>query len=94
MLVSLPLVLLVLDVYPLRRLDLRHWRGAAARRLLLEKAPYLALALVTMAITSMTMRASIRVTPLTLYPPAARVAMAAYGLAWCSIRGRRWPRSI
>lgn len=82
MIVSLPLVMLVLDVYPLRRLDLRAWRGPAVRRLLIEKLPFLALALVTVVITSLTMRASIRVTPMTLYPPIARLAMAAYGLVF------------
>ena len=82
MLVSLPLVLLVLDVYPLRRLDPRAWRAAAARRVLLEKVPYLLLAATAVAITSLTMRASLPVTPLDLYPPLARVAMAAYSLAF------------
>jgi tetratricopeptide (TPR) repeat protein len=82
MLVSLPLVLLVLDVYPLRRLDPRAWRTAAARRVLVEKAPYLLLAVAAIAITSLTMRASLRVTPLELYPPLARVAMAAYSLVF------------
>ena len=82
MLVSLPAVLLVLDVYPLRRLDLRAWRSPAARAVLLEKAPYLALAVATVAITTVTMSASVRVTSLALYPPAARLAIAAYGLVF------------
>jgi protein O-mannosyl-transferase len=82
MLVSLPLVLLVLDVYPLRRLDLRDWRSPSVRRVLLEKAPYLALAVATVAITTLTMRASVRVTSLDLYPPSARLAMAAYALVF------------
>ncbi len=82
MLVSLPLILLVLDVYPLRRLDPRAWRAPAARAVVLEKAPFLALALATVAITSAVMAGSVRVTSLALYGPAARVAMAAYGLAF------------
>jgi protein O-mannosyl-transferase len=82
MVVSLPLVLLVLDVYPLRRLDLRAWRAPQTRARLLEKVPYLALAAATVAITSATMSASVRVTTLELYPPAARLAMAAYGLVF------------
>ena len=45
MVVTLPLVLLILDVYPLRRLGGDHgWMGGAARRMYLEKVPYLALA--------------------------------------------------
>ena len=45
MVVTLPLVLLVLDVYPLRRLGpaAGGWWGAAARRVYLEKLPFLVL---------------------------------------------------
>jgi len=82
MIVSLPLVLLVLDIYPLGRLDPREWRSPASRALVLEKLPYLAMAAVTVLITSLTMRASVRVTSLDLYPPAARLAMAAYSLVF------------
>jgi Tfp pilus assembly protein PilF len=80
MLVSLPLVLLVLDVYPLRRLHLGDGRTVRAR--LLEKAPFLALTCVIVAVTSLTMNATVRVTPLSLYGPDARVVMAAYSLAF------------
>jgi tetratricopeptide (TPR) repeat protein len=52
MVVTLPVVLLVLDVYPLRRLGPAGpgWSGAAARRIYLEKAPYLVLSLVAGAL--------------------------------------------
>jgi tetratricopeptide (TPR) repeat protein len=82
MVVSVPLVLLVLDVYPLRRLDPRAWRSAAARRVLLEKVPYLALAAIAVVVTSLTMRASMPVTSLAFYPPVARVAIAAHSLVF------------
>src|SRR5262245_45423610 len=44
--VTLPIVLLILDVYPLRRLGpaTGGWLGPAARRAYLEKVPFLALA--------------------------------------------------
>lgn len=50
--VSLPFALLVLDVYPLRRLpaDPRRWGAVALRPLWKEKLPYLVLALVIAAI--------------------------------------------
>ena len=82
MVVSLPLVLLVLDVYPLRRLNVGAWRTPAARRVLLEKAPYVALAVAMVVITSLTFRSHMRVTALETHPPAARVAMVAYSLAF------------
>jgi tetratricopeptide (TPR) repeat protein len=82
MLVSLPFVLLVLDVYPLRRLAGQGWRSATARGLIVEKLPYLGLAVAAIAWTSAAMSTSVRVTPLALYPPVARVAMAAYSLAF------------
>ncbi|OGS10760.1 MAG: hypothetical protein A2285_04930 [Elusimicrobia bacterium RIFOXYA12_FULL_57_11] len=46
--VSLPLALLVLDIYPLKRLPLNplKWTGQAERQALMEKVPYLALAAV------------------------------------------------
>jgi tetratricopeptide (TPR) repeat protein len=82
MLVSLPLVLLILDVYPLRRLDPRGWRSPAGRAVLLEKVPYLALAAAMVAITSATMSATVGVTSFGLYGPAARLAMVAHSLAF------------
>src|SRR5207244_13626242 len=45
MAVSLPVVLLILDVYPLRRLGgSRGWWSAPARRVYLEKIPFVLLA--------------------------------------------------
>src|SRR4030095_3427878 len=82
MLVSLPFVRLVLDVYPLRRLAGQGWRSATARALIVEKLPYLGLAVAAVAWTSAAMSVGVRVTPLSLYPPVARVAMAAYSLAF------------
>jgi Flp pilus assembly protein TadD len=73
MVVPLPVVLLVLDVYPLRRFS---------RAAVLEKVPFLVLGAVTVAITSAVMASTVQVTSLALYGPAARVAMAAYSLAF------------
>jgi tetratricopeptide (TPR) repeat protein len=53
--ISLPAVLVILDVYPLKRLGWGHgindWPGPRARRVWLEKLPYLAIGLVFVAIT-------------------------------------------
>jgi hypothetical protein len=80
MLVSLPLALLILDVYPLRRVSVERWRSAAARDVLLEKVPYLVMAVASVLVTTGAMRATVPVTSLAVLGPDARVAMAAYGL--------------
>ncbi len=50
--VSIPAVLLILDVYPLRRLEdeTGRWFGASARRALLEKVPFAMVSLVFMGL--------------------------------------------
>ena len=78
--ISLPLVLLVLDVYPLRRLTAANWRAPEGRRVLLEKVPFLALALVLTVLTAVSFRS--RLSPLDHYGPLARIGMAAYSLVF------------
>jgi len=78
--ISLPLVLLVLDVYPLRRLTAANWRAPEGRRVLLEKAPFLALALALTVLTAVSFRS--RLSPLDHYGPLARIGMAAYSLVF------------
>jgi protein O-mannosyl-transferase len=81
---TLPVVLLVLDVYPLRRLGMpaRHWFSAPARSVLVEKGPYVALAGVGGAI-SLTLTASvIPMASVSAYPLTARLAMVANSLVF------------
>jgi protein O-mannosyl-transferase len=76
LIMSLPLVLLVLDVYPLRRA-----RGSW-RQVLTEKLPYLALAVAAAIVSFLALRATLGLTSAVAYPPAARVAMALHSLAF------------
>jgi tetratricopeptide (TPR) repeat protein len=46
MAVTLPLVLLILDVYPLRRLEIGRWSSAETRPIWREKLPFFALAVI------------------------------------------------
>ena len=78
--ISLPLVLLVLDVYPLRRLTAATWRSPEGRRVLLEKVPFLVLALALAVLTAVSFRS--RLSPLDHYGPGARIGMAAYSLVF------------
>jgi Flp pilus assembly protein TadD len=72
----LPAVLLLLDVYPLRRL------GLGWRRILVEKLPYAALAGATSVAALVALRQGVTVTPYADYGPAARIAMTAYSFVF------------
>jgi Flp pilus assembly protein TadD len=75
LIMSLPLALLVLDLYPLRRAAGR-WRSV-----LIEKLPYLALAAVA-AVISVSAVATLGLTSTAVYPPLARVGMALHSLTF------------
>jgi len=73
-------VLLVLDVYPLRRLRARTWRSAEGRRVLLEKVPFVAMALGLTLLTVVSFRG--QMSPWANYGPVARLGMVAYSLVF------------
>lgn len=81
--VTLPAVLLVLDAYPLRRLTsgAGGWR-VRARALAIEKAPYLALALVGGAMAVQAQRVNNFLTPLDRLPALDRIPVALYGVGF------------
>ena len=70
----LPAVLVLLDVYPLRR------RGLGWTRLLVEKLPYAVLAAATAVVALIALPRGTQVTSYEAYGPAARVGMVAYSL--------------
>lgn len=82
--VVLPIILLVLDVYPLGRLeaDPRAWFSAAARRVWREKIPFLLLALgaTVMALVAQYQAGTIQ--PYQQYGVVPRLAQALFGLAF------------
>ena len=82
---TLPAVLMLLDVYPLRR-------GAFGwRRLIAEKAGYWALALAGAVGALVALRLSgLRITPYVAYGPEARLAMVAYSF-WFYPAAWVWP---
>lgn len=79
---TMPVVLIVLDVYPLRRLPTswRAWWTASARRLWLEKTPYAALAAAG-AVTAVIVVAR-TLTPASTIPFVARPLVFFYDLAF------------
>lgn len=81
-LMTVPLVLILLDVYPLRRLapDPRRWREAAFRRVWVEKIPYMLLGLAGAALGYYGQAANSYFTSFVQYPVTARIGMAFYSL--------------
>jgi tetratricopeptide (TPR) repeat protein len=77
---TLPLLLVLLDVYPLRRIEAAGggWRGLW--RLALEKAPFLPLALGTAVVAAIAQAGTKAAIPLADHGVMARCAQAAYGV--------------
>ncbi len=93
MVVTLPAVLLLLDVWPLGRADpARHWRSWAPR-LLFEKAPLLALSIASSAMTLMAQSAGGAVAASARLPPAARIGNALVAWVWYLWKSF-WPTSL
>jgi len=82
--VPLPLVLLLMDVYPLGRLPARWraWGAPEARAVWREKVPYALLAAVAAAVALAVNHARAISAPIESYPPSSRLAMLAYGLTF------------
>ena len=78
----LPAVLILLDVYPLRRLGgrPREWVSAAARAVWIEKIPFVILGIGGAAVTYYAQNASTFITSLERYPLTARIGMMFYSL--------------
>ncbi len=76
---TLPVVLLILDVYPLRRLGdgAGGWFGASARRALLEKVPFVITSLLFMGLAFAAKPDS--QFPVEHYGPSEGIAQACYG---------------
>ncbi|MBI4560464.1 MAG: tetratricopeptide repeat protein [Candidatus Rokubacteria bacterium] len=82
---TLPFVLIVLDFYPLRRLgtEPREWITPPARKVWVEKLPYLLLGLAGAGIALYAVNPGL--TSLEKYPLSARMAMALYSV-WFYVR--------
>src|SRR5213594_896373 len=83
MVVNLPFVLLILDVYPLRRLGgAVGWWSAPARRVYVEKIPFVLLAAAASAIALMAQLSHDTMIPVTHLSAPGRLAVSAYGLSF------------
>src|SRR2546425_4792103 len=83
MVVNLPIVLLILDVYPLRRLGGSiGWRSEPARRVYVEKIPFVLLAAAASAIAVMAQSSVHAVASLAQLSVPGRGAISTYGLSF------------
>ena len=86
--ITLPAVLLILDVYPLGR-----FAPGSRRRVLLEKLPYMVLSCADAAIMFSAMRSIDAVHAAASYNPMQRAAQVAYGLAFYVVK-TIWPSGL
>jgi Flp pilus assembly protein TadD len=84
---TLPLTLLLLDVYPLRRRGLGWWMLAR------EKLPYAMLAAAAGVVAFVARQETGNITAYTQYGAGARLALAAYTL-WFSLWKSVWPAGL
>ena len=81
---TLPVALLLLDFYPLRRLgySAREWFGGAGHRVLLEKVPFFAVALIGAQVSYWAVAQHNFFTSTQQYPLLSRVALALYSVCF------------
>ena len=91
----LPAALVVLDIYPLRRLggSRQGWIGPAARAVWLEKIPFAILGLGGAIVTYYAQKVNLFITPLERYPLSARPAMVFYSL-WFYLEKTAVPQGL
>lgn len=82
--ITLPIVLLILDVYPLRGLGggAEKWFGPGAKRVWLEKTPFFLLAITFGIIALMAQQEAGALKPLHRYDVLSRLAQALFGIAF------------
>lgn len=80
----LPAILILLDIYPLRR---------SSRRSLIEKIPFAVLGLAGAAVTYYAQNANLYITPLERYPLAARIGMTFFSL-WFYVEKTFLPQAL
>ena len=93
MLVTLPAVLLLLDVWPLRRIPVAPFESASLRRAVVEKLPLFALVAGVALVTFIVQQDSGAVYPVSHLPVSARLlnAVTSYGVY---LQQALWPSGL
>jgi Flp pilus assembly protein TadD len=87
---TLPLVLIALDLYPLGRLALRRPFWPAQRAVIVEKLPYVALAILGAGVSYYAVSVNHFLTSFDKYPWLARIAMGLYSV-WFYVKSTLLP---
>jgi tetratricopeptide (TPR) repeat protein len=95
MVMTLPVVLVLLDIYPLRRLDGRwwRWREEPARSVWKEKIPFVAIAAAGAVVAYYAQAANSFITSFSKVPWSSRPSIVAYGL-WFYLSKTAMPSSL
>jgi hypothetical protein len=93
MLVSLPLLMLLLDLWPLRRLAADGAARATVRDIVLDKIPLLLMAAATAGVTLLSARADASMPTLAERPVGARLAHATVAYVWYAWK-TFWPTDL
>lgn len=85
-------LMLVLDVYPLRRFPVapREWFSPGARAVLVQKIPFLVVGLVTAALAAAAQNQALAAKTLTQWGVLERIVQSIYGL-WFYTKATFWP---
>ena len=86
--ITLPMVLVVLDVYPLRRLGdgVGKWFGAEARRVWLEKLPFFIAAVITGAVALMAQQKAGALVSTETHDLGGRIVQSLYGVTFYMVK--------
>ena len=88
--VTLPAVLVILDIALLRRIGPGNWTGPSSRRVWLEKMPFLALSVVFQVIAILAKQSNDSLASIRSYGVPAHVVQSCYGVAFYLAR-TAWP---
>ena len=94
--ITLPLVLIILDIYPLQRLrgTVRSWFDTDSRRMLGEKLPFLLLSVIFGLAALWAQHATGALRPVQQYFFSYRVGQAFYGICFLSLENTVADRSV
>ncbi len=91
--VTLPFVLLAIDVYPLRRFRVGYDRRQRVRAILVEKLPFFALSILFMGLAILAKQSNESISSIQRYGPLERLIQCCYGVVFYLVK-TLWPVNL